>query len=84
MLNSSSALHFRSLPSIAADFQFRACSQSCPGFFGLEDAGADSLEIALPVQRPLVEGACCEGDEMRHLEAPEDARCSIGDRRCSR
>lgn len=63
-------MRWRSLPSIAADFQLGPCSQSCPGFFGLEDAGADSLEVALPVQRPLVEGAGCESDEMRHLQAP--------------
>lgn len=63
----------KNLPSITTDFQFRASSQGSSGFFGLQNTLADSCKISLPVQRPLVEGARGQSDEVSHCEP------SIGD-----
>jgi len=57
--------------SITGDFEFGTCSKSGTALFGDLYRLYYPLSIALPVHNPLVETACCYGEESAHVEVGE-------------
>jgi hypothetical protein len=53
--------------SVAGDFQFGPGAEACTALLRDVDRLDDSLAVALPVHDPLVEAACCYGEEATHV-----------------